>query len=192
MSLATLALGGALVFAAIIGVSLLRSNHRHSLAASSSFVGDPLVIEPGHVISINGGDDWTLVCGSLVIKDVHERIKHMLDDTGHRWIGIEKEDDETTITLWTYIPVAFVQSDRGNLIYNGVIYTPERNGSSRYHSVSAAGQEHHGEVEYINLRGAAQGGDVFLTLERFDGGDWRHSVGHILSAQLLVTNPPTV
>ena len=190
MSAGTLVLSGALIFAAIIGIILLRSNHRYDLAASDNFAGDPLAINPGNAISINGGEDWLWVCGDLIVESSHTWTRHTLDDTIPRWICVEGVGDKITITLWTSVPSVFVQADRGNVIYNGVTYTLEHHGRGRYSSIGATQPPSAGEVEYMNFEGEAQGKAVFFSSERFDDGDWVHSVGHILPEQLLITNPP--
>lgn len=190
MSAGTLVLSGALIFAAIIGIILLRSNHRYDLTASDNLAGDPFAINPGNAISINGGEDWIWVCGDLIVESSHTWTRHILDDTSPRWICVEGVGDEIAITLWTSAPSAFVQIDRGNVIYNGVTYTLEHHGRGYYSSIGDTQLPSTGEVEYMSFEGETQGKAVFFSSERFDDGDWVHSVGHILPEQLLITNPP--
>lgn len=189
VSVDTLGLAGILIIAATIGVILLRSNHRYDLAASDNFASDPLAINPGNAISINGGEDWLWVCGDLIIENSRTWTRHILGDTSRRWICVEEAGDEIIITLWTSVPSVFVQTDRGNVIYNGTTYVLEHHGRGHYRSVDTTRSLNTGEVEYMSFEGEARGEAVFFSSERFDDGDWEHSVGHILPQQLLIINP---
>lgn len=177
----------ALLAAAVVAIAVLAVAWRGSRRAAPATPpatqpepagGDALsALKPGNLVRHR--DDQLIVERTLHFVNAHEDwVEHRLadDQLGRSlWLEIQRREG-LEIAVYERLPGGEEPPGSEELARDGVTYRLSERGSARYRSDERAGPGKQGSVEFVEYAA----GRLRLAYERFDGGAWEVSLGHLV------------